>query len=181
MTDRTAIINSAEALLDKDGFSATSMDRLIKAAGVSSRTLYKHSGGRDGLIVQVIDARNERFFATMPRDSVAALFRALAEWVDAEGAHGCFFLRALREAGGDNPAIGKRVATHKEALAHLIEACVANDLGREDAVLSNQILVLFEGATHTAVYRGTSAVDVAAQAASTLMEAARRRPEQTDG
>ncbi|MFC6489133.1 TetR/AcrR family transcriptional regulator [Nitratireductor sp. GCM10026969] len=181
MTDQTAIIASAEALLDKEGFSATGMDRLTRAAGVSSRTLYKHVGGRAALIAGTLDARSERFLAAMPRDGVDGLFRALGEWVEAQGAHGCFFLRALGEAGAGEPAIGDRVATHKEAMAALIANCVAADLGEADIVLADQILVLFEGATHAAVYRGTNVVEAARQAATTLVEAARHSAERTNG
>lgn len=181
MTDRAAIIASTEALLDKEGFSATGMNRLIKAAGVPSRTLYKHVGGRGGLIVGVLDARGERFIAAMSRDGVDGLFGTLARWIDTEGAHGCFFLRALREAGSSDPAIGERLEAHKETMARLIEECVAKDLGRKDTLLSDQILVLFEGATHAAIYRGTRAVEAAGQAAATLVEAARRSSDRTDG
>ncbi|MBZ8132942.1 TetR/AcrR family transcriptional regulator [Afifella sp. IM 167] len=181
MIDRDAIIASAEAVLDREGFSATGMDRLIKAAGVSSRTLYKHVGGRAGLILAALEAREERFFAAVRSDGVEELFRSLAEWVETEGAHGCFFLRALGEAGASDPSIAERVRAHKEATAGLIEACVAKDLGREDALLAAQILVLLEGATHAAVYRGASAVEAAGEAAATLLEAARGGPERAGG
>ena len=177
MADRIAIIAATEALLDREGFSGTGMDRLTKAAGVSTRTLYKHVGGRAGLITAALEARNKRFVATMPRDGTDALFRALAAWVGEDGGCGCFFLRALSEAGSSDPVVCERVAAHKSETADLIAACVASDLGRplegeDDWMLVDEVFVLFEGATQAAAYRGPSAVDVARRASATLVRAA---------
>ncbi|RYH00636.1 TetR/AcrR family transcriptional regulator, partial [Salipiger sp. IMCC34102] len=49
----------------------------------------------------------------------------------------------------------------------------AMELGREDPALAEQVLVLFEGATHAAVYRGAGAVSAARAAAVVLLERAR--------
>lgn len=173
MTDRPAIVAAAESLLNDGGFSTTGMDRIIRAAGVSSRTLYKQLGSRAELIAAVLDARHGRFLATLPSDGVAGLFAALAGWTAVEGARGCLFLRALSEAGGGgDPAIERRVKAHKEAMRRRIADCVRHDLGRADERLAEQILVLFEGATHAAIYRGGEAIEAAALAAATLIRAA---------
>jgi len=148
------------------------MDRLIAAAGISSRTLYKHVGSRAALMVGILEARGERFFSSLPRAGVAELFAALADWVDVQGARGCFFLRALSEVGHDDPAIAQRVAAHKEETMRRIAQCILHDLGRSDDLLVLQVLVLFEGATHTAVYRGREAVEAAGTAAAVLVRAA---------
>lgn len=148
------------------------MDRLIKAAGISSRTLYKHVGSRAALMAGVLDARGERFFSSLPRAGVGELFAALADWVDAQGARGCFFLRALSEVGHDDPAIAQRVAAHKEETTRRIVQCILHDLGRSDDLLVLQVIVLFEGATHTAMYRGRDAVEAAGTAAAALLRTA---------
>ncbi|MBW4331125.1 TetR/AcrR family transcriptional regulator [Stakelama sp. CBK3Z-3] len=174
MVSRADIIASSEPVLDKYGFSGTGMDSLIKAAEVSSRTLYKHVGGRASLIAGVLDARGERFFSSLPNGGVTELFAALADWVDTEGARGCFFLRALSEAGHDDPAIAQRVMAHKDELAEHIAQCVEHDLGKPDRLLGLQVLVLFEGATHAAVYRGKDALEAAGVAAAVLLQTACR-------
>lgn len=173
MTDTDAILAAAENLFDRNGFSATSIDRLTDAAGVSSRTFYKHVGNRQALIQAILDARATRFLAAMPRDGVDSLFAALADWIDKEGAHGCFFLRAAREAGEGDATVRARLDAQKAQTLDLIGDCVAADLGDRDAMLAAQILILFEGATHAAVYRGPDALADARRAAATLIAAAR--------
>lgn len=59
---------------------ATGMDTLARAAGMSSRTLYKHAGSKTELIVAVLDERDRRFFEQIDRLEVSALFDALARW-----------------------------------------------------------------------------------------------------
>ncbi|GGO98621.1 TetR family transcriptional regulator [Stakelama pacifica] len=175
MTDTDAILSAAEKLLDRNGFSATSIDRLTDAAGVSSRTFYKHVGSRQALIAAILDARAKRFLAAMPRTGTDALFAALGDWFETQGANGCFFLRAAREIGEGDARAQTRLTAQKQQTLDLIGDCVASDLGRRDDALAGQILILFEGATHAAVYRGRAAVADARAAAATLLAAAHIR------
>ena len=164
---------AAERLFDLNGYTATGMDRLTQAAGMSSRTLYKRVGSKAALMGLVLDARDRRFMQSMDRDSVDALFCALEEWVRTQGARGCLFLRSLAETGGETPEIATAVTRHKTAFRHRIHEIVAADLGHDDPALSEQILVLVEGATHAAVYRGVAAVLAARSAAGALVDARR--------
>ncbi|PKR54956.1 TetR/AcrR family transcriptional regulator [Thalassospira marina] len=173
MDNRSKIISAAEKLFDTHGFMATGMDRLTAAADMSSRTLYKHAGSKAALMAAVLAAREQRFMEYASVDSVDALFVALHDWLETEGSRGCLFLRALGETGGDIPEIAAVVAAHKERFGERVRAIVAQDLGHDDANLADQILVLFEGATATAVYRGSDAVAAARRAAGALMGLAR--------
>ncbi|KAA2314676.1 TetR/AcrR family transcriptional regulator [Pseudooceanicola sediminis] len=170
----TKLITAAERLFDRHGYTATGMDRLIQAAGMSSRTLYKHAGSKAQLMADVLGARDRRFMARLEVGSVDALFAALEDWVRVEGTRGCLFLRALAETGGDTPEIAEAVAAHKAAFSERIAQVVAADLGRENPRLAEQVLVLFEGATHAGIYRGAEAVSAAREAAAVLLEGARR-------
>jgi len=173
MDTRTALIAAAERLYHEHGFMATGMDTLAKAAGMSSRTLYKHAGSKTDLIVAVLDARDRRFFELVDGPSVASLFAAHETWIAREGAHGCLFLRALGETGGAEPAIAAAVLRHKERMRTRIGEMVARDLGREDPDLAQQVLLLFEGAVAASAWQGVGAVRDAARAASKLLEGAR--------
>ena len=164
---------AAEQLFDRHGYTATGMDRLTEAAGMSSRTLYKHAGSKAALMARVLTERDRRFMARLDVRTVDALFSALEDWVRVEGSRGCLFLRARAETGGDTPEIAEAVAAHKAAFHRRVGAVVAMDLGREDPALALQVLVLFEGATHAAVYRGAEAVSAARAAAAVLLERAR--------
>ncbi len=164
---------AAERLFDRHGYMATGMDRLTQAAGMSSRTLYKHAGSKAQLMARVLGERDRRFMAQIEVGTVDALFAALEDWVRVEGTRGCLFLRSQAETGGDTPEIAGAVAAHKAAFGQRVADIVAADLGREDADLAEQVLVLFEGATHAADYRGAKAVSAARAAAAILTRRAR--------
>lgn len=159
---------------DANGFAASAVDDLTEAAGVSSRTLYKHCGSKQELIARVLARRHTRFLATTKVGSVAELFDALGRWIEREGAHGCLFLRAAGEGGIGNEMVANRLVEHKAAVRERISELAAREVQGSD-LLVDQLLVLFEGATHAAVYRGPAAVIAARDAATSLIEAARRR------
>ena len=167
------LIAAAERIFDRHGYMATGMDRLTEAAGMSSRTLYKHAGSKAALMARVLTERDRRFMARLEVRTVDALFAALEDWVRVEGSRGCLFLRSRAETGGDTPEIAEAVALHKAAFHRRVSEVVAKDLGREDPALAEQVLVLLEGATHAAVYRGAHAVSAARAAVAILMERAR--------
>lgn len=170
----TKLTATAERLFDRHGYMATGMDRLTEAAGMSSRTLYKHAGSKAQLMARVLTERDRRFMARLEVQTVAALFSALEDWVRVEGTRGCLFLRSLAETGGETPEIAEAVAAHKTSFHQRIGEIVAADLGHEDPALAEQVLVLFEGATHAAVYRGANVVSAGRAAAAALLEEAKR-------
>lgn len=173
MDIRTRLISTAEQLFDRHGFTATGMDRLTQAAGISSRTLYKHVGSKNGLMAAVLNERDRRFHRRIDAVSVDALFGALETWFAEEGARGCLFLRAWGETGGGVPEIVEVMARHKERLRQRIDDIVVAEIGHRDDELAEAILLLFEGATHAATYRGGAAVDGARRAARRLIAGAR--------
>lgn len=174
MDTKTKLIAAAERLFDTNGFTATGMDRLTEAAAMSSRTLYKHASSKTDLIVAVLNERDRRFMRQIDVSTVEALFRALENWIRTEGARGCLFLRALGETGGTQPKIAEMVASHKQGVHLLVAEIVATEIGRDDKALTEQVLVLFEGAVAASIYRGQAAVRAAGSAATQLVTAARR-------
>ncbi|SJN14437.1 Transcriptional regulator, TetR family [Halomonas citrativorans] len=105
--------------------------------------------------------------------SVDALFKALEDWVRVEGCRGCLFLRAYGETGGDVPEIAEAIAVHKARAWNKIQEIIALETnGRGDEQLAEQILILFEGATATAIYRGADAVATARHCAVRLVKQA---------
>jgi AcrR family transcriptional regulator len=173
MDTKTRLISAAEHLFDRHGFTATGMDRLTHAAGMSSRTLYKHAGSKTALMKAVLTERDRRFLQRMDVDSVDALFRALEDWVRDEGCRGCLFLRAHGETGGDTPEITEAVLSHKTKFYETIQRIVAIETGgMGDRELAEQILILLEGATAAATYRGSEAIATARGAALALTKQA---------
>ncbi|WP_018916839.1 TetR/AcrR family transcriptional regulator [Vreelandella zhanjiangensis] len=173
MDIKTKLISAAESLFDRHGFTATGIDRLTQAAGMSSRTLYKHAGSKHSLIAKVLSERDKRFLRRLDVSSVDALFKALEDWVRVEGCRGCLFLRAYGETGGDVPEIAEVMAAHKAGVWSKIQEIIALETnGRGNEQLAEQILILFEGATATAIYRGADAVATARHCAVRLVKQA---------
>lgn len=168
-TTRERIISSTEPVFDQHGFAGIGVDRLTEAAGVSSRTLYKHMGSKTGLIAAVLDARRERFSRVFDVSTVDELFDALAAWVRSEGARGCLFLRALGEGGRSVPEVDRAVSQYRELLHRVMSRIVEHETGGADELLAEQLLVVFEGATSAASYRGQRAIDAARIVARSLV------------
>lgn len=174
MDTKTKLISAAELLFDRHGFTATGMDRLTQAANMSSRTLYKHAGSKTALITKVLKERHLRFQQCMEVESVDALFVALETWMQTEGCRGCLFLRAQGETGGDISEIAETILAHKAMFYEKIQDIVSMEIDEKcNPDLAEQILILLEGATATAIYRGVEAVTAARKAAIALIKQAR--------
>lgn len=174
MDIRTRLISTAERLFDRHGFTATGMDKLTGGAGISSRTLYKYAGSKNGLMAAVLSERGRRFLRQMDVNNVDALFVSLEAWLEQEGSRGCLFLRAWGETGGDVPDLAAVILDHKRRLRERVEKVVAAEIGQRNDELAEEIVILLEGATHTAVYRGTAGVASARRAARFLMATDRK-------
>lgn len=168
-TARDRIITSTESVFDRHGFAGSGVDRLTEAAGVSSRTLYKHLGSKSGLIAAVLNARRERFAQFFDVATIDELFHALAKWVRSEGSRGCLFLRAAGEDGEPSPEVSAAVAQYRELLHRVMNRVIQHETGAADEQLAEQVLVLFEGATSAASYDGQRAVDAARTAGACLV------------
>jgi AcrR family transcriptional regulator len=176
MDMRAHILATAEQDFDNHGFAGTGMDRLTASAKLSSRTLYKHIGNKTALIAAVLEERRQRFRDVFDVESIDALFASLERWTKSEGARGCLFFRARAEMGDELPEISAAVAAYRQELRNILERSVANDVDQADSrMLTEQLLVLFEGATSAASYRGVTAVSAARAAAAVLLEQARRQ------
>ncbi|MGJ9421174.1 TetR/AcrR family transcriptional regulator [Aeromicrobium sp. CF3.5] len=171
-TTRSRIISAAGHVFDRHGFAGTGIDRLTESAGVSTRTLYKHLGSKSGLVVAVLDERRARFVDRFDVDTVDELFDTLEAWTQTEGARGCLFLRAQSEDGEGTLGVSSTVTAYREQLHDLVRRVVTHETGHDDDVLAEQVLVLFEGATSAASYRGTAAIHAAKAAASALVNQA---------
>lgn len=173
MKKRDDIIQAAERLFYSRGFHATSTDEICREAGVSSRTLYHHFASRAALTAAVLDAREQRFMAELPPpqdpEAIAQLFVVLGAWTAANGARGCFFLKAWGEYDGRDSELAAQALAFRATMRAYIIQCVTHLRGAEDVPLSDAIWILFEGAITTALLTGPAAARQAAQVARQLL------------
>ncbi len=179
MDKKNEIASSASQLFSRESVRGTGVDHISTVVGASTRTLYKHFGSRDGLVVAALEARHRAFMEMLEQTSpdtrtVASLFDTLAEWSEKHGASGCLLLRARHEYGGSNPEIVALVRHQKEAFLTEIARRVCKAIGHESAQLSAQIWMLVEGATAVASVQDLTVIGDAKAAALTLVTGAGR-------
>jgi AcrR family transcriptional regulator len=180
MDKRTQMIAGAVRIFEAEGFRGIGIDRLIAPSGVSTRTLYKHFGSRDGLVIAVLEARHRAFMDLLGvdhenADLVGALFDTLGTWMQTHAARGCMLLRARSEYASASEAIVSLVHRQKDEFRAEVARRVRVALGQDDAQLATQVWLLFEGATAAASVANTSVIDDARGAALALVAHARAR------
>jgi AcrR family transcriptional regulator len=180
MDKRNDMIAGASRTFEAEGFRGIGVDRVLAPSGASTRTLYKHFGSRDGLVIAVLEARHRSFGERLEAeardaDPVGALFDTLRHWLEERGARGCMLLRARGEYSAANEEIVALVRRQKEEFRDVIAARVEMALGRAENELATQVWLLLEGATAAASVADLSVVDTAKLAALSLIESARSR------
>lgn len=154
---RQHIIETAYALFKRFGFHATGIDRIIAEAEVAKMTMYRHFPSKDGLIVEVLDWRWERFerqldrlteAATTPERKIASIFDWYERWFDSPDFHGCLFQHALAEFGDPDHPVFAAVARQKTALKRRMHAVLAESMSEDRAEsTATALFLLIEGAT----------------------------------
>lgn len=174
------ILAGAERAFEVEGFRGVSVDRVLAQSGASTRTLYKHFGSRDGLVIEVLRRRHRDFMKRLGEvdhsDPIGELFEIQIDWVKEHLNSGCMFLRAYGEYAAISRDVTAIVLQHKEHFETEIERRVAMALGRPNPVLSMQIWLLFEGATALAGLKGTFALSIGKETAKILLRACSERP-----
>lgn len=180
MDKQKLIIASASRIFEAEGFRGVGIDRVIAPSGVSTRTLYKHFGSRDGLVIAVLKARHQAFMKQLAaeyrdEDPLGSVFDSLQRWISEYGARGCMLLRARSEYATANKEIVSLVHLQKSEFRAEIARRVRRVLGHDNEVLSSQIWLLFEGATASASVAPLSVIDDARSAALCLLANATAR------
>ncbi len=161
MDTNARIAALAAAEFHQHGITATGVDALSRAAGISKRTLYERFGSKDGLIVAAYESLDLPVFEMFTKPAEAAcgtpagqidgLFRELERAVKLPEFRGCPFTNAATElADPDHPAHGV-VRRHKERLRRwvLVRARAAGAADPER--LARELMVVFAGAQSLAL------------------------------
>jgi AcrR family transcriptional regulator len=173
-TTNTRILNAAARLFYRRGIRAVSVDEVAAAATVTKVTVYKHYRAKDQLLAACLHALDERFFTWFvhevetstedPHGRLLAVFDVLDQWFRRRDFRGCAFINATVElASPDHPA-GEAVMAHKTRCRRYFRA-LAEAAGAEDPdTISDQWMLLTEGATITALVEGDHAAAYKARA-----------------
>lgn len=131
---RERILRTAHDLFYREGIRATGVDRIIREAGVTKVTLYRHFPSKNELIAAYLGDHHERWMAwfiealarqpSEPGFPLAPLQGALREWFASDDYRGCAFINGVVEFDGEMPAVADISRRHKQdmvrAIAHLL-------------------------------------------------------------
>lgn len=176
---RDHLVDTALKLFSRYGFHATGIDRILSESGVAKMTLYKHFKSKDELIIAALRRRDElhrnwltrevESLATAPRDRLLALYTALAAWFKSDNFAGCCFINATAEYADRDCAIHVAAAEHKRMIrAYILELAIATGAKSADE-LTDQLMLLMEGAIVAAQINGEVAAARHAKAAAEVL------------
>jgi AcrR family transcriptional regulator len=187
---RTRILSAAGKLFYRDGIRPVAMDAVAEAAGVTKRTLYYHFDSKDDLVIAYLKLMGERAEASLtkttgaveggPAERVLSVFEGLrALFSRGEPFRGCPFINVAAELAESEPT-RLVAASYKERMRAWYEIQLI-ELGVDDpAGLSEQLMILADGAITTwLVRRDPQAAVRARDAAAILLETARQQGETT--
>ena len=99
---RTMLLDAAEEIFARKGFSAAALEEIADAAGYTRGAIYAHFGGKEELFVTVIERHRQRFLDGFA--DVISSFHQLEEIELDELAHRWRDLMSAK--GGDQAALG---------------------------------------------------------------------------
>ena len=179
------LVLTATRLFNENSIHATGIDRIIAEAGVARRTLYNQFGSKEGLIRAVMQRESKAWFEWLdselprvdehdPRRRIVAFFALLGKWFSRSDFKGCSFINAVGEHPLDNcvrPIAKAHRQANYEYIRRLLDGSKISDLDN----LADQIAILADGATVTAMVTGNHRMaETAASAALALMDTAER-------
>jgi AcrR family transcriptional regulator len=180
------LVLTATRLFNENSIHATGIDRIIAEAGVARRTLYNQFGSKEGLIRAVMQRESKAWFEWLdselaridehdPRKRIVGFFALLGKWFSRGDFKGCSFINAVGEHPLDN-CVRPIAKAHRQAnfeyIRQLLDGSKISNLDK----LADQIAILADGATVTAMVTGNHTMaETAASAALAIMDTAERQ------
>jgi AcrR family transcriptional regulator len=180
------LVLTATRLFNENSIHATGIDRIIAEAGVARRTLYNQFGSKEGLIRAVMQRESKAWFEWLdselprvdehdPRKRIVGFFALLGKWFSRSDFKGCSFINAVGEHPLDN-CVRPIAKAHRQANFEYIRRLLDGSKISNPDKLADQIAILADGATMTAMVTGNHTMaETAASAALALMDTAERQ------
>jgi AcrR family transcriptional regulator len=176
---REKLLQTAIKLFMRNGFHAVTVDAISEKAGITKKTLYHHFKSKEELILVALRYRDERFRNDFmrevegrtedPKDRLLVIFDVLEEWFREEDFFGCLFVTALGEYPEEGTTI-RRFCQEAKRLTQDYITRLAENAGFENAeLLSEQFMLLIEGAITMAQVNNSHISAVRAKKAARLL------------
>jgi AcrR family transcriptional regulator len=181
---RDKLVDRAMDLFYIFGIHAVGLDRILKDVGVTKTTFYNHFESKDELTCEVLRRRHtwefDRFVKAVteiskgqPRSTLLAVFDVLHRWFTDPDFRGCQFINAAAEFPSPTDPVHQEAARHKVATRKLLRDTAQAAGAADPGELSDQLMVLIEGAiTLRQVAGDDQAAATARKVAQTLVDRA---------
>jgi AcrR family transcriptional regulator len=159
------IAELAAGLFYEHGVTATGVEALSKAAGISKRTLYEQFGSKDGLITAAFASWDEPVFerftkpaerAVTPRAQIERLFAELEAAIASPEFRGCPFTNAATELADSNHPAHAVVRRHKDRYHRWFLSRAREAGAAEPALLARQLMIVHDGIQGEALIQRSS-------------------------
>jgi AcrR family transcriptional regulator len=153
---REQLIQASLELFSLTGYSAVGVNTISEKAGVTKKTLYHHFKSKEELILAVLryyDERHRNSFmrsvearAENPEDRLLVIFDILEEWFNSKKFSGCLFVRAMGEYPEEGTSIRSVCQESKILIQRYIQGLAKKAELQDADELSEQLMLLIEGA-----------------------------------
>jgi AcrR family transcriptional regulator len=159
---RERLVAAAVRLFLEEGIQAVGVARIVREADVAPMTLYRHFGGKDGLVAAATERWSSRRLGWVkeqvdrcgddPEARFTALWEALEQRAGPGEPEGSLVAVAAVELRRDprHPA-WTAIAEHRTALRRLVEELVAPLGAADPGLLTERLCLLVEGVEAAAV------------------------------
>lgn len=179
---RDQILDAACRCFYERGITATGVDTIAAAAGVSKRTLYNHFASKDDLVLAYIDLREARWRTDLeqrletvasPIDRILLYFDAYFDLPNDESFRGCAYINAAAEIPDSDSRALEHLRANKERVRREIEALVREaGISDPDSVAAALVLLLEGGIALFGILHDRQGVEAAKAAARMLLTGA---------
>jgi AcrR family transcriptional regulator len=119
---RERLLRTAGQLFYQEGIHAVGVDRLVREAGVTRATFYRHFPSKDDLVVAYLDsidgvlhkAVDAETSTASPEQAVQAVFALVGRTVCAPGFRGCHFVNAAAEYPDAASPVRQAIQRHRD-------------------------------------------------------------------
>jgi AcrR family transcriptional regulator len=164
--ERERVAALAANLFHEHGITATGVDALSRAAGISKRTLYERFGSKEGLIVAAYESLDlpvyrmftEKIEAELddPRAQLEAFFAQLEPIVRSPEFRGCPFTNAASELPDPDHPAHAVVRRHKERIRKWLRHRARAAGAANPEQLSRELMLVFAGVQSQALVERTA-------------------------
>jgi AcrR family transcriptional regulator len=179
---RDQILDAAQRCFYERGITATGVDTVAAAAGVSKRTLYNHFASKDDLVLAYLELRENRWRKLLDErlDGVTDPVDRILAYVDAyfgvpsdEDFRGCALINAAAETPDSGSQVLERLRASKDRVRREIDALVREARIPDPETVAAALVLLLEGGIALfGVYHDRQGVETTRQAARKLLAGA---------